>query len=248
IFFFSVQLYCDFSGYSDIVIGTAKLLGFNLTENFKSPYFSTSIQSFWNSWHISLSTWLRDYIFFPLRRTMLKTKTLPAWLTQMIPPLITMLVSGIWHGAGWNFVIWGGLHGIYLITEGFTKPILDKYIGMINSAIVSKFYIGLQIFLTFSLVCFGWIFFRSSSISDAFLLLRNMKNINMQFYVYAFQIKDLAQFLKPFVFDGGLSQTNFIFSIFLIIFLIVVEILHGKYDLFVAMDKLPTPLRWTCYL
>lgn len=169
--FFAFQIYGDFSGYSDIAIGTARLLGFDLMRNFAYPYFSRDIAEFWRRWHISLSTWLRDYVFFPLRRKLLRQKNLPAWVVQSLPPLITMLVSGIWHGANWTFVIWGVLHGMYLIIENSFKPPLDRFFENFHSKLVSGFYQSFQIGLTFILVCLGWVFFRADSIAHAISIL-----------------------------------------------------------------------------
>lgn len=110
-FFFTIQIYCDFSGYSDIAIGTARLFGINLTINFKSPYLSSSIKEFWSRWHISLSTWFRDYIYIPLGGNRCSK------VKQIFNLLVTFLVSGLWHGANWTFVIWGGIHGLAQVIE-----------------------------------------------------------------------------------------------------------------------------------
>lgn len=111
VFFFTIQIYCDFSGYSDIVIGTAKLMGINLMTNFKSPYFSKSIKEFWSRWHISLSTWFRDYVYIPLGGN--RCSKPKHYLNLMI----TFLASGLWHGANWTFVAWGGIHGLAQVME-----------------------------------------------------------------------------------------------------------------------------------
>lgn len=166
-FLFAFQLYGDFSGYSDMAIGTSKLFGFNTIRNFAYPYFSRDIAEFWRRWHISLSTWLRDYIFYPIRRKLLRQKNLPGWLVQSLPPLVTMLASGLWHGSNWTFVFWGALHGVFLILETYLKPPVDKFFERYPSKTVSGSYHIFQILFTFSLVCFGWIFFRSDSLIQA---------------------------------------------------------------------------------
>jgi D-alanyl-lipoteichoic acid acyltransferase DltB (MBOAT superfamily) len=113
---FTVQILADFSAYTDLSRGVALLFGFETSENFNAPYQSLTPTEFWNRWHITLSTWLRDYIFFPLRRTLLRSKVqLPAWLVDALPPLVTMLVSGIWHGVGWTYVLWGGFYGVLIV-------------------------------------------------------------------------------------------------------------------------------------
>ncbi len=110
---FTLQILADFSGYTDIARGISYLLGFDTSENFRSPYLSLTPTEFWNRWHITLSTWLRDYLFFPVRRALLRRKeSLPDWLVQALPPVVTMLVSGLWHGVGWTYVAWGALYGV----------------------------------------------------------------------------------------------------------------------------------------
>jgi D-alanyl-lipoteichoic acid acyltransferase DltB (MBOAT superfamily) len=113
---FTLQILADFSAYTDLARGVAYLFGFETTENFRQPYLATTPTDFWNRWHITLSTWLRDYIFFPLRRALLRSKIkLPAWIVDSVPPLVTMLASGIWHGAGWTYAAWGGFFGLLIV-------------------------------------------------------------------------------------------------------------------------------------
>jgi D-alanyl-lipoteichoic acid acyltransferase DltB (MBOAT superfamily) len=150
---FSIQIYADFSGYSHIARGTAKMLGVELMKNFEQPYLSQNITEFWRRWHISLSTWLKDYLYIALGGNRKGT------ISTYVNIIITMLLGGLWHGASWNFVIWGGLHGIYLsihkmMLKGEKIP---ERITKLNLATVSK------IFLTYCLVLFTWLFFRSTS-------------------------------------------------------------------------------------
>ena len=154
IFFFTVQIYCDFSGYSDIAIGTAKLLGINLMTNFKNPYFSASIQEFWSRWHISLSQWFRDYVYIPLGGN----RCSKAKHYRNI--LITFLISGLWHGANWSFVLWGGLHGCVQIIEQIFENSLTK---------IRRNRIGRAIcIVTVFILCnLGWVLFRAESATDA---------------------------------------------------------------------------------
>lgn len=151
--FFAIQIYSDFSGYSDMAIGVARMLGFRFNENFSLPYFATSITQFWRRWHISLSTWLRDYLYIPFggnRQGSLRTyRNL----------LLTMLIGGLWHGAAWTFIVWGGLHGLYLAAERLFKT------GLAKKRNILKNITGW--FITFVLVCFAWIFFRASDLSQA---------------------------------------------------------------------------------
>ena len=158
-FFYAFQVYCDFSGYSDIARGVAKLLDIELMTNFKSPYFAASLKEFWSRWHISLSTWFRDYVYIPLggsRRG--------EWRTQR-NLLITFLVSGLWHGASWTYVIWGGLHGLGQIVEKMWNrrfPPKKERRSVIRVLIV------------FCFVCVAWIFFRASTFSDAVYVLTHL--------------------------------------------------------------------------
>lgn len=153
-YLFAIQIYCDFSGYTDIAIGCARILGFDLMENFKQPYFSVSITEFWRKWHISLSTWLRDYLYIPLGGN--KYGKLFTYRNLMI----TMLLGGLWHGASWNFVIWGALHGFFLAVEKLTN--FPEFIKAKSSII--KLLSGV---LIFHLVCFSWIFFRAENLEVA---------------------------------------------------------------------------------
>ncbi len=109
--YFAIPIYCDFAGYSNMSIGSAKLLGIELTDNFKAPYFATTIQDFWRRWHISLSSWFRDYVYIPLGGSRCK------WWRHKFNLLLTFILSGLWHGAGWNFLIWGAIHGLFIVTE-----------------------------------------------------------------------------------------------------------------------------------
>lgn len=156
--FFTLQIYCDFSGYSDIAIGTAKLFGIDLMTNFKSPYFSGSVREFWSRWHISLSTWFRDYVYIPLGGNRVSK------IRHYINLMITFLVSGLWHGANWTFLAWGGVHGLTQVVE---TAIIGK---RETKNIVLRVFRVAVIFLFCS---FAWIFFVSNSISDAFYVITN---------------------------------------------------------------------------
>ena len=157
IYGYTMQIYCDFSGYSDIAIGSARLMGYTLPINFNRPYLATSLTDFWRRWHISLSTWLRDYLYFPLGGNRFGT-----WKTYR-NLFITMFLGGLWHGAAWNFVIWGSIHGVGLAIE---KAIFGgkKLLSLEGQ---SKFVIFLRWFITFHIVVLCWIFFRAQG-SDAF--------------------------------------------------------------------------------
>lgn len=165
---FAFQIYCDFSGYSDIAIGSAQVMGYRLMVNFRRPYFSKSISEFWRRWHISLSTWFKDYIYIPLGGNRVSK-----WRWQL-NLVIVFLVSGLWHGASWTFVVWGAIHGFYQIFSIWTSNIRKRIVKLIGLDKVPLLYKALQIVITFILVCFGWIFFRANNISDAIYIVRNM--------------------------------------------------------------------------
>jgi len=159
---FSFQILCDFSGYSDIAVGCSKLFGINLTENFKSPYSSKTIKEFWGRWHISLSHWLRDYIYFPLGGSRVKKWR---WCLNV---LIVFFISGLWHGASYNFVIWGVMHGVFQIVGGLTLKFRNKLWVKCKVNPEGRLVTCLRIGGTFVLVTFAWIFFRCGTVSESF--------------------------------------------------------------------------------
>ena len=153
---YAIQIYCDFSGYSDMAIGSARMLGFRFMENFQMPYSSTTITEFWRRWHISLSTWLRDYLYIPLGGN---RKGIPRMYANI---MITMLLGGLWHGASWNFVFWGGLHGISLAIHKAWMT-LDPLSSLRSNAVLRSIGVFFSRLLTLSVVLVGWIFFRAES-------------------------------------------------------------------------------------
>lgn len=167
---FSLQIYCDFSGYSDIAIGAARVLGFDLMENFRTPYLSRSIREFWTRWHISLSTWFRDYVYIPLGGNRASTGR---WYFNLFA---VFLISGLWHGASWTFVLWGALHGIYLVMAIVAKPMWDRAYAALRIGPDERGIRLLQALGTFLLVQFSWLLFRADSIADAWLIAGRMWN------------------------------------------------------------------------
>ncbi|MEP5341498.1 MAG: MBOAT family O-acyltransferase [Algibacter sp.] len=166
-FLYAFQIYYDFSGYSDIAIGTAKLLGFKFNQNFNLPYFSKSLTEFWRKWHISLSFWLRDYLYISLGGNRKGIKITYRNL------MLTMLLGGLWHGANWTFIIWGGIHGIVLSIEKYLKPtqFIDK----------AQAFKWLSYPITFSIVLFSWIFFRSKDLNSATLAINKIIDFDFSF-------------------------------------------------------------------
>ncbi|HRG37650.1 MAG TPA: MBOAT family O-acyltransferase, partial [Bacteroidia bacterium] len=161
--FFAFEIYCDFSGYTDIALGTSRMMGITLMENFKNPYTATSLREFWSRWHISLSSWFRDYVYIPLGGNRTSTAR---WAINL---LIVFFLSGLWHGARWNFVAWGVIHGTLLILERFIqKNIKFKLPAFLSGCIV------------FACTCFAWIFFRANGINDAFLAIEKIAQFSFE--------------------------------------------------------------------
>jgi alginate O-acetyltransferase complex protein AlgI len=167
-FFFAIQIYCDFSGYSDIAIGIARMMGFRLMVNFRQPYFARSIGEFWHRWHISLSTWFRDYLYIPLGGNRV---AVPRYYVNL---MIVFVLSGLWHGANWTFVIWGALHGSYLVIGKLSQSLRDRAraaIGMFAQSGIVGF---LRVLTTFSLVTVAWVFFRANTVGDATFVISHL--------------------------------------------------------------------------
>ncbi len=187
VFFYAVQIYCDFSGYTDMAIATARLLGYELTVNFAFPYFSVNITEFWRRWHISLSTWLRDYLYISLGGN--RGGKLFTYRNLML----TMLLGGLWHGASWNFVIWGGLHGVALIVHREWTRLTEN-----AGVLFQRVFAVLAVPLTFFWVCVTWIFFRAAPTYNA-----------KTHVLEATGLQNACHALKAFTFTGGRGKTDF---------------------------------------
>jgi D-alanyl-lipoteichoic acid acyltransferase DltB (MBOAT superfamily) len=219
--FFSFQIYCDFSGYSDIAIGSALIMGYRLMTNFRRPYLAQNIGEFWHRWHISLSTWFRDYVYIPLGGN-----RVAKWRyhTNLF---LTFLVSGLWHGANWTFVIWGALHGFYLVFAIWIKRVTDVVNGFLGLHGAPGLHKILRIIKTFILVYFAWIFFRANSLGDAMVVIRNMFQFEAGTVINLFENKaDLAIALVGIVFLG------------------IVEILEEQIGLYEKLKTLIRPVKW----
>ena len=243
--FFALQIYCDFGSYSLIAIGAAKIMGFELMENFNTPYFACSIREFWSRWHISLSTWFRDYLYIPLggnRRGRVR---------KSVNIMIVFLASGLWHGADWSYVVWGGIHGAYQVIGDYLASFREKCIRKlrVNTACFSwKF---LQTAVTFILVVFAWIFFRADSIGDALQYIRRIwvrptpwvlfngeiftlgldrPEMNILFVaICMLGLVDLVRYRKKMTLDVFLMQQNLWFRGGIMIGLVVLIFVCGKY-------------------
>ncbi|GAB3948285.1 MBOAT family protein [Spirosoma harenae] len=210
--FYAFQIYCDFSGYSDVAIGAARVMGFNLMENFRTPYIAQSISEFWRRWHISLSTWFRDYLYIPLGGNR------KGEVRQYINMMIVFLASGLWHGPSWNYVIWGGLNGFYQVVAVLRDKLLAK-MGfsstpprMVTSPVhdresrQSPIRAVANTVITFVLLLFTWVFFRSRTLSDAMTIFRRVGTIS-----FADRI------------ESPMNSVEMWFSVFLIAFLMIKE-------------------------
>jgi len=165
--FFAFQIFCDFSGYCDIAVGSARMLGIDLMENFRRPYFAASFSDFWRRWHISLSTWFRDYVYIPLGGNRARQHR---WFSNL---LTTFLLSGLWHGANWTFLAWGALHGFYLIAGIVLRPWRQSLAKSLGLPSYPRLLHALRVATVFTLTCVAWVFFRARSVPDALTLLRS---------------------------------------------------------------------------
>lgn len=207
---FSIQIYCDFAGYSHIAIGAAKVMNIHLMENFRQPYLAQSIQDFWTRWHISLSSWLRDYVYIPLggnRKGQIK---------KCFNLFITFVISGIWHGANWTFLIWGVLHGLYLIIGEITKEKRIQWAQKNYTVANSISFKIIRMLITFGMVSFAWIFFRAESISQAFqIIYHSIRRFKLSAHLCM-------------IYELGLDERRFRNLTIAIIILFIVDFIHEK--------------------
>lgn len=230
-FFFAIQIYCDFGGYSHIAIGAARILGFDLMDNFRQPYFAESIQDFWRRWHISLSTWFRDYLYIPLGGNRVGR------LRRYANLILTFLASGLWHGAGLHFVIWGFLHGLYQIFGDITRPVREKLKSFCRITQKSRADRMLHRLCTFLLVCAAWIFFRADGVRDGIhILIHSLRGWRFSF------------FTSGEIYGLGLSRADLAILICAILVLLLIDCLHEKQiSIAKALQRLPLVPRWLAY-
>lgn len=228
---FAFQIYCDFSGYSDIAIGLGRTMGFDLMKNFDRPYISKSLTEFWRRWHISLSTWFRDYLYIPLggsKKGEIRTYT---------NIFIVFVLSGLWHGAAMTFIIWGAIHGLILMIEKGTfkirKQIFTK-LGLLKPSFTNHLFFSLLIFI---IVCITWVFFRANSLKDSLEILNGMYN--------NFNLDDIFQKQTYLV---GFKPNEFKIVMFSIFFLFLLEYLHLKKNMVKLLNNQSFVFRWLVYL
>ena len=219
--FFAFQIYGDFSGYSDVAIGTAKLFGFNLMTNFKTPYFSRDIAEFWRRWHISLSTWFRDYLYIPLGGSRVGGNFL-----KLRNVFAIFLVSGFWHGANWTFLFWGFLNALYFIPQMILRN-NRRYLDIAGAnKLLPSFKEFYQISITFGLTCLAWIFFRAESIGQGFGYIQNI-------------IFNETHISVP--------NTKMLYCCLLVLGFVLVEWFQRKKEHGLELNRFPVPIRWASY-
>jgi D-alanyl-lipoteichoic acid acyltransferase DltB (MBOAT superfamily) len=218
---FAFQIYCDFSGYSDIARGLGKCMGFDIMINFNLPYFSTNPSEFWRRWHISLSTWLRDYLYIPLGGNKKGSRLTYRNLA------LTMLIGGLWHGAQWTFIVWGAYHGLLLIVHRLMSPIF-AFFPKIQNRIAQNTWWFIKVFFFFHLVCFGWLFFRAESFTQITAM--------MQSVIFSFDYSWPT--IKPYV----------IYLSFFIWFLLVIQVLQRYKNNLTILRRFSRPLRFSLYI
>lgn len=228
--FFAFQIYCDFAGYSHMAIGAAEVMGFKLMRNFNRPYLARSISEFWSRWHISLSSWFRDYVYIPLGGNRVAR---PRWYYNLS---ITFLLSGLWHGANWTFVIWGALNGFYLIMGIVTADLRAAVTKAIGLAQRPALHNVVRIVITFCMVTFAWIFFRANNLMDALHV------------ISASLHRPAAHQLLPDALRAeGISKYELAFDVLLIIGLMIFEAQRGVVSVAEKFRAQPAWVRWPAY-
>ena len=218
---FAIEIYCDFSGYSDIAVGCAGMFGIRLMTNFKSPYFSFSIKEFWSRWHISLSTWFRDYVYIPLGGN-----RVAKW-RHMVNLLLTFLVSGFWHGASLTYIVWGGIHGLLQVIETLIYP---------KGKTRKKHF--WQLPLTFIVLCFTWIFFRANSMEDALWVISRL----------FWDASRPLNYLKTAVICLDMSYFQLVAMWIPVLLLGIYDYLSLKFDVIKEFSRLKCFIRWPIYV
>ncbi len=232
-YFFAFQIYCDFSGYSDIAIGAAKVLGIDLMENFRRPYLATSISDFWKRWHISLSTWFRDYLYIPLGGNRVSKAR---WYANLF---IVFVVSGLWHGANWTFIVWGALHGGYLIGAILTASWRERFLPVAGSRGRWAF----DVIVTFHLALVAWVFFRANSVSDAFLVFWR-SGVDFSDHLMALLTLDYRALDVVLVLGVGGTRLDFVLSVIGIGYVILSDLGDEFHE---SLGRTPTMARMAYY-
>lgn len=225
--FYSVQIYCDSSGYTDIAIGSARLLGIELMENFRRPYLAVSVGDFWRRWHISLTSWFRDYLYIPLGGNRKR---------HLLNIMLVFLASGLWHGASITFVIWGFLNGLYQVLGIVAKKFTARMKSLLKIKDSSAGFVFFKRLTTFILVSFAWIFFRAAATADLKIIFSRLFTWNAAFFTN-FTTKSL-----------GMEKPELLLCLGLIMLLALYELIREKHSVGEILTKTPFVVRWTVYM
>lgn len=237
VYSFTFQIYCDFSGYTDIARGSARVLGLHLVTNFDRPYLSTSIVEFWQRWHISLSTWFRDYVYFPLGGNRVSSLQ---WARNIIA---TFLISGLWHGANWTYVIWGALHAALYLLSVKTAALRNAVAGILRLKRFPRLLYALALFTTFHAVLISWIFFRANTLSDALYICKTL-------FDYLWHVSENIIHLHTGRSVLGYRSIVPVEKVawVAIAMMLLVEAWQGKTNLSIKINTLPAYVRWPGYV
>jgi D-alanyl-lipoteichoic acid acyltransferase DltB (MBOAT superfamily) len=239
--FFSFQIFCDFSGYSDIALGSARVMGFQLMKNFDKPYQARDISEFWKRWHISLSSWFRDYLYISLGGNRV---SIPRWYFNLF---FVFLVSGFWHGANWTFIAWGALHGFYLVFAIISQKPRKKFNDLLGITRIPWLYTLTQVMVTYTLVTFAWIFFRANNIKDAFYIAGKILRSVTDLYHWALKGHFSPSALLGLIGEVPVYAYDIVLSFILILVLETVHLAQRRYDIPALVRKRPVVFRWTLY-
>lgn len=239
--FFSFQIFCDFSGYSDIALGSARVMGFRLMVNFDKPYQSRDISEFWKRWHISLSSWFRDYLYISLGGNRV---SIPRWYFNLF---FVFLVSGFWHGANWTFVVWGALHGFYLVFAIVSHKTRKKWNEWTGLTRIPWLYTLTQVMITYCLVTFAWIFFRANTIKDAIYIGGKMPAALAALGKWVVKGHLSAGFARSALGTIPVYESDLLLSFVLIFFLEGVHLVQRRYSILGLLKQRPVYIRWTIY-
>lgn len=226
-FFFAYQIYCDFSGYSDIAIGAARIMGFKLMTNFDRPYSSKSIGEFWRRWHISLSTWFKDYVYVSLGGSRVSK-----W-RHYLNLAITFIISGLWHGANWTYVLWGALNGFYLITGTATSQLRDSFLRRLGIPTTAAWLNVIRIGITFALISVGWILFRAKNLGDACYIFSHL--------FFHLKLGSLSAGIPDF------GRYDVMIALVGILFLEIIQSAHERCSIDAGLRAMPPYCRWAVY-
>ncbi len=218
---FAFQIFCDFAGYSTIAIGSALVMGYRLMVNFRAPYLAASTVEFWQRWHISLSTWFRDYLYIPLGGNRVSEHR------RYFNLLLVFLVSGLWHGANWTYVAWGALNGIYVVAHNALRPVRESIARVLGLTRVPGVRHFIATLITFALVCLAWVFFRADSITDAFNIINRIAH---------FSLHDRLDFASKLMLPAAL-----------IVFLLLIQMIQQRHSISRWFAVQPALLRWPAY-